>query len=189
MQKTLIIWHRFGKEHREESFKVNPPDIIHQDLKQKAEKFHQTPASDWRWWQLSDDLLIEKGRPDKNPNTLYYYLIKKHWLIIENASLPKLGPDWAWYIHIGDTQWHSDLNAYVFKDLFLDVWVHKNNQIHTVVDMDDLAKAIDINLITAQQSSHILRQTQTLLDTIQQKQFPPPELSWCREQLIKAGLL
>lgn len=189
MQKTLIIWHRFGKEHGEDEFRVNSPEIIAQNLKNKVDKFNQTPASDWCWWQLSDDILIETSRPGKNPNVLYYYLIKKHILIVQNTTIPHLGPDWTWYVHIGDTRWHPELNAYVFQDLFVDVLVHKDNQTHTVVDLDDFAKAIDLGLITLKKSAHILRHTQNLVNTLQADQFPPPELASYRTQLTQAGLL
>lgn len=189
MEKTLIVWHRFGKEHGEDNFQVNSPEVIAQSLKNKVDKFSQTAPSDWCWWKISDDLLVEKNRPGKDPNVLFYHLIKHHVLIIENATHPDLDADWTWYVHIGDTYWHPDLNAYVFQDLFIDVLVHKNNHAHTVVDLDDFAYAIEIGLITPNQSAHILRQTQNLINTIQAKQFPPPELATCREQLAQAGLL
>ena len=114
---------------------------------------------------------------------------KRHLIIVENATIAHLGPDWTWYIHIGDTAWDNALNCWVFTDLFIDVLLHRDCHTHTLVDMDDLAQAIDIGLAPPEQVARILRHTQTLIKTIQSGNFPPPEILPCREELSKQGLV
>ena len=111
MDKTLIIWRRLGKEHGETpKFVVNTPDVVDSHLQDKLDRFRATPDNDWRWWQVSDDLLVERPFPDTGfgPDTCIYYLPRERWVVVENSVFPgRL--DWPWYIHIGDTVWNADL--------------------------------------------------------------------------------
>ena len=140
--------------------------------------------------KFSANLLVEKNRLGRgNPNVLYYHLPKKHWIIVENATISHLGPDWTWYVHIGDVNWNPSLDCWIFTDLFIDILVHRDCRTHTLVDMDDLAQAIDVGLAPLSQVTHILRHTQTLIDSIQSGDFPPPEIMPCREALRQQGLV
>ena len=187
-KKTLIVWRRTGKEDREdETFKVNPPEVVRQSLIDKRDKFSQTSDDNWTWWYFNDELIVERNRPGNDPNVLYYHLPKRQWIIVENATIAHLGPDWTWYVHIGDTAWDDDLDCWVFTDLFIDVLVHRDCRTHTIVDMDDLAQAIDVGLAPPKQVAHILRHTQILIETIQSGNFPPPEILPCREILRQQG--
>ena len=190
MKKTCIIWRRFGKEHGESTgFKINPPEVVEAHLQQKIETFRQTPQTDWRWWQFSETLLVEKGEGREIPPTVYYYLPREHWLIVENIQLPDLDPKWFWYIHIGDMAWCPNKTCWIFTDLFADVLVQKNNRIHTVLDLDDLGHALTMGLITSRQAAHILTHTQHLIDCLQSGTFPPAEIDTCRKALAKSGCI
>jgi hypothetical protein len=189
-KKTLIVWRRTGKEHREDTgFTVNTPEVVKESLITKRDKFQQTSEADWSWWQFNDDLLVEKNRPGNDPNVLYYHLLKYHWIIVENATIAHLGSEWTWYVHIGDTVWDKNLDCWVFTDLFIDVLVHRDCRTHTLVDMDDLAQAINIGLALPNRVAHILHHTQTLVETIHSGNFPPPEILPCRDELRKQGLV
>ena len=85
-------------------------------------------------------------------------------------------PQWTWYIHIGQTQFDPDLGAWVFKDLFADVLLQADCRTHTLLDLDDLAQATEIGLVTSSQTASILRDTQALINLIGQGNFPSPEL-------------
>lgn len=178
MEKALIVWHRFGKEHREDAqFRRNPPELVQAGLQAKAEKFRRTPPEKWCWWRVSDDLLLEKpgGGHHYGPDTRIYYLPKRNWVIIENIHLADR-PQWTWYIHIGQTRFDPDLGAWVFKDLFADVLLQADCRTHTLLDLDDLAQATEIGLLTSNETASVLRDTQALIDLISQGHFPPLEL-------------
>ena len=187
MENTLIVWRRTGKEHGEDAgFRASPPEVIDASLRRKVDESRLSPASEWSWWRFSDSLLVEKNRPDGDPNVLFYHLPERHCMIVENATMPRLGPDWTWYVHIGDLEWRSDLKCWVFTDLFIDVLVHRDCRTHTLVD---LAEAIDIGLITADQAGSTMRYAQTVIDTIRSGDFPPQEILPCREALRCQGLV
>ena len=187
---TLIVWRRTGKEHGEDTgFRANPPEIVDASLRRKADDFRRAPPSEWSWWRFSDNLLVEKNLPGGDQQVLYYHLPERHCMIVENATIPRLGPDWTWYVHMGDLEWRSDLECWVFTDLFIDVLVHRDCRTHTLVDLDDLAQAIDIGLLTPDRASGTLRHAQTLIDTIRSGDFPPPQILSCRETLHRRGLV
>ena len=163
MRETLIVWRRTGKEHRENAgFQRNSPDVVEASLRAKVEDFRSVAADTWSWWQIDDQLLIEKNRPGvdwpRADEVLCYHLPDQHLLIVENAHHPQMGPEWSWYVHIGDHQWRPDLGVWVFTDLFVDILVHQDRRQHTIVDLDDLAEAVDLGIITPAQASHTLRQ-------------------------------
>lgn len=188
MKKTLVVWRRFGKEHGETSgFKVNPPSVVETHIQQKVEHFTQTPAERWRWWQLSNGLVIEKYPADTNFDTsaTIYYLPPKRWAMMQNPG-NFFGEDLGWYIHIGETVYEPTYGCWIFTDLFCDVLVKKDNQIHSVLDLDDLAEAFEIGLITETKLLQILRDTQALVNLIWKGNFPPAEVEACQKIWIEA---
>jgi hypothetical protein len=177
--RTLVVWRRLGKEHGEgRGFKANPPDVVFAHIQQKAEAFRQTPDDDWRWWRVSDELIVERPFPATGfgPNSVIYYLPRQNWAIIENACFPRLGPDWPWYVHIGSTCFEEAHSCWVFTDLFCDVVVQRDLRTHSVMDLNDLGRALDSGLITGVQLSAALDSTQVLVDMIRAGGFPPAEL-------------
>src|SRR5262245_46811493 len=101
MDRTLVIWWRYGKEHGEEEFRVNSPEVIAEHLNAKAARFRQTSLSEWRWWQVSDDLIVEYPVPDQlfyRADTRIYYLPKRGLAVIENIHLHPPDDVWGWYL-------------------------------------------------------------------------------------------
>ena len=188
MKKTLVVWRRFGLEHGETSgFKVNPPSVVETHIQQKVEQFTQTPEEHWRWWQLSDELIIEKFRTDNDfdASMTFYYLPKRRWAMVQNPG-NYFGEDLGWYIHIADIAYEKTYGCWLITDLFCDVLVKKNNQIHSVLDLDDLAEAFEIGLITETKLLQILRDTQGLVDLIWRGNFPSAEVEACQKIWIES---
>jgi hypothetical protein len=179
MKKTFIIWRRFGREHGEDQgFRINPPDVIQGHLRRNVDRARRTAEEDWRWYQVSDDLLVERplGGAGQSSGTRIYYLPKRNWVILEGASFSSL-PDWPWYIHIGRTEWNEELDAWVFTDLFADAIVQADGVTHSVLDLDDLASVTELDLIDAPTLTETLTNTQHLVDDIRRGRFPPDELT------------
>ena len=115
--------------------------------------FRKQPDDDWRWWQISVDLLVERPLPGigYGRETVIFYLPRRNWGIIEHACFPSLGPDWPWYVHVGRTGWDEEHECWVFTDLFCDVIVQADRRTHTVLDLDELANAFRLGLVSAAQ--------------------------------------
>lgn len=194
MQETRIIWRRTGKEHGEDDgFRLNPPEVVEASLQRKAETLDRVTPETWSWWQVDETLLIEKNRPGedwpRSDSVLHYHLPDLHLLIVENAYIRRLGADWTWYVHVGDHEWRSDLGVWVFTDLFVDILVHSDLRQHTVVDLDDLARALELGIVSQEKGQEILRHTQALVDRIMTGRFPPDVIKPWRGRLGARGLI
>ena len=175
MKCDPVIWRRFGKEHSEDDgFRINPQDVVARSLRLKVEKAGNLEPDVWPWTHVSDDLIVERptDRQGQDRTTLYY-LLKRHWLIIENSPM---APGWPWYVHIGTTQFDQDLDCWVFTDHFVDVLVGEDLTTHTVMDLDDLAEARRIGLVDDDMLNDILIRTQELVDSVREGSFPPEEV-------------
>ncbi len=178
---TLLIWHRYGKEHMdgsihtEESFRVNPPEVVAQHLQKRAALFRgSTAPDDWRWFQVDDTLIVERPTPDDfifGPDTRIFYLLDQGVGIIEDIRYPRTDR-WRWYIHLADYAFNPDLDCWMMQDLLVDVFVTPDERTNQVLDLDDLACALDIGLITPAKTSEILRRTETLIWQIARGEFP-----------------
>ena len=176
LARTVVAWHRFGKEHGEDEFRLNEPQVVEEYVRDKVQRFKDTADDNWKWFQLSDDLIIEQpfdGRPQSGPDSTIYYLPNRMWCIQENMH----GEDWTWYVHIGKTEYNSNHQAWVFKDLFVDVIIKSDMKTHTILDLDDLADVFEMGLVDDSEVTEILRSTQTLVDQIRSSDFPPTELA------------
>ena len=132
----------------------------------------EQPADD-----VSDNVIVEKADPSGagfGEDTWIYYLQAQRWAVIENHTGD---PEWPWYVHIGSTVYETDLKGWVFTDHFADVIVKDDGVSHSVLDLDDLARGLELGLVSGSTGSEILRQTQSLVDTIREGRFPPGELS------------
>lgn len=179
MKKTLVTWRRFGREHGEDrGFRVNTPEVIRKHLQAGVDRFSQTPEEDWRWYEISDELIVERPMIGigQNSDTRIYYLPKRNWVILANASFPSL-PDWPWYVHIGKIERDDALDAWVFTDHFADVIIRADGMTHSVLDLDDLASVAELGLIDPPTVTDILIDTQRLVDSIRLGKFPPVELA------------
>lgn len=74
------------------------------------------------------------------------------------------------YCDIIETEFFEDENAFVFNDLLIDVIIYENNFVK-VVDIAEVAKALDENIITLSQAKDTLLKTDKLLDLIYNSKF------------------
>jgi hypothetical protein len=187
-QKTLVVWWRFGKEHGGDDFRINSLETISTHLDSKAAAFKAKHADDWRWWQVDDELLIERHDPDRlfGPTARIYYLINRGLGVAEGINLPPPDDGWKWYIHLADHYFDSARGCWLMKDLFVDILVGGDDRQSRVIDLDEFAQALDIGLIDSTQASAILRRTDSTLTAIAKGQFPFPEIA--RGQLASQQL-
>lgn len=104
-------------------------------LQDKIDRFRRTDLKDWRWWQVDDDLIVERplitsASTGFTPRTLIYYLPYRNWAIVKGVHFPSLGSEWPWYVHIGDISFHRDYDCWVLTDLFCDVIVKDDGHEH-----------------------------------------------------------
>lgn len=188
MEKTLIVWRRLGKEHGEHrGFKVNPPNVVKKHLQEKVDKFRRIAESEWRWWQIAGNMIIERPIVAKDSqivsdHTVIYYLLERNWVVMQNVDYPGF-VGWPWYVHIGDISFYEDLQSYVMRDLFCDILIKENCSDHTVLDLDELATGHDLGLIATADLYKALNSAQSLLDQIRSGLFPPEEIIQCQEEL------
>jgi hypothetical protein len=183
LSKTQIVWWRFGKEHGEEKgIRLNSPDLISAALNQRAAIFAAVPDESWRWYQVDEKLLVERPQPSAHygSDTRIYYLLKDGLTVVENIYLPPPRDKWTWYIHIGDTFYDRSRELWIQRDLFVDVVIEEELRHHRLLDLHDVATALDIGLIGAQDVSMILRRTNKLLQAIGEGRFPLPEIERAR---------
>lgn len=182
--KTLVVWWRFGKEHGDrETIRLNSPDLITRSLSEKAARSRATPDESWRWYEVDENLFVERPEPQERfygPDTRIYYLREQGLVVVENIDLPPPHEKLSWYIHIADIFYDSSRACWINKDLFVDVVIEGDLRHHRVLDLDDLATALDIGLIGAEDVSAILHRTNKLLRAIAQGEFPLPEIERAR---------
>ena len=76
----------------------------------------------------------------------------------------------CWYCDIIDTAYDAELNAYTFTDLLVDVILTPDGSIK-VVDVDELADAMENKLISQSMLLRALRRLDYLLSIIYQDRF------------------
>ena len=182
---TQIVWWRFGKEHGEDrGIRLNSPDLISAALTQRAVTSRAVPDESWGWYQVDETLLVERPQPSPSghyrSDTRIYYLLEDGLTVVENIYLPPPHDKWVWYIHIADTFYDRSREVWIQKDLFVDVVIEKDLRHHRVLDLHDVATALDIGLIGARDVSMILRRTNKLLQAIAKGRFPLPEIERAR---------
>ena len=110
---------------------MNPPEVVRAHLESRVSYFRETAEDEWRWWQISDELIIEKPVATGGPDTIIYYLPAKQIMILENPSFSSL-PDSQWYVHMGTTEFDESLDTWIFTDLFVDVVVKEDGLTHSI---------------------------------------------------------
>lgn len=70
-----------------------------------------------------------------------------------------------WYCDIIETEKHIDENAYVFNDLLIDVIIYDSGMVK-IVDLAEVADALEDNLINIDIAKKALRQLDSLLEII-----------------------
>lgn len=76
-----------------------------------------------------------------------------------------------WYCDIIETSWDEVSHAYTFTDLLADMIVRPDGSVH-VVDLDELAQALEERLISQQQACAALRRLQNLIQIAESGDFP-----------------
>lgn len=188
--KPLVVWWRFGKEHSEESFRVNSPDVVAAHLDGKIAVARQTPTADWRWWQEDASLIVERPTPDSwlyRPDTHIYYLVERGLAVIENIHVAEWGDEWRWYIRVADIFRDEGRDAWIMQDLFCDIIVHEDNHRYRLYDLHDLGNALDMGLLTPARTSDILRRTNAALQAIEAGEFPFPEIRRGQDACLRLG--
>ena len=184
LKRTTITWWRYGKEHERTDpsppyIRNNGPEMASEALDTRLARYRAEPQDAWRMWQVSPNLLIE--RVEKNPmpswardDTMFHYLLKKGVAVMENFYSRRYGR--VHYLHICDYFYDTARQSWIMKDLFTDVLVSSEGRLIAVLDLDDLAEAQAVGLVTPVQVEGILRQTQRVLQAITSNQYPYPEM-------------
>lgn len=82
-----------------------------------------------------------------------------------------------WYCDIIDVLYDAVTDTYTFEDLLVDVKILPGGTIK-VLDADELAEALEKELITVEQACRALRILDKVLKSVYDNKFPPEE---CRE--------
>lgn len=75
-----------------------------------------------------------------------------------------------WYCDIIETEWDETARTYIFTDLLADVVVRPDLSVR-VLDLDELAQALEEELITSRQACAALRRLNDLLQVIDRGEF------------------
>ena len=181
---VMLAWWRFGKEHErlgeDQKLQVNPSKMISAHHDAKIARFRGTPANEWNWWQVNDDLIVERKRPPYNSllgeDARFFYLLKRGIGVMTNCHFRSPYQDWQWYFHVADFYFDAARDSWIMKDLFCDIIVHRDGFHHRILDLHDLGDALDLGLITPADASQILRHTDSIVTQIAHGEFPFPEI-------------
>ncbi|MDF2523761.1 MAG: hypothetical protein K0R31_1402 [Clostridiales bacterium] len=77
-----------------------------------------------------------------------------------------------WYCDIIDVEYYPKEDKYIFNDLLVDVKIYPDSNVE-VLDVDELAEAMQKGLITREQACRSLINLDKLLKMIYKGQFPP----------------
>lgn len=184
MKRSLVVWWRYGKEHDPAAgaFRVNPPGVVSAHIDQKIAAARRWPAADWRWWQVDDELLVERADPSSvsgfafGPDTRIYYLLRRGLAVIENIHFAEPNLRWTWYMHVADIFWDAARDCWIKQDLFADILVDRGGREMLVIDLDDVATGLDLGLLTPPHASTVLRTTNAAVRAIEGGDFPFPEI-------------
>jgi len=177
--RTMVVWWRFGREHGGERFECNPPEVIEAHIQRKADRFRRTPADAWRWWQVDQDLIIERppaSEPLFGADSRIYYLLNRGLSVIKNICYPPPDDCWKWHIHIADFPYDQARECWLMKDLFCDIVVAPDDRTFKVLDLPDVAQALDVGLISHPESREILRRVSWVVNEISRRAFPFAEV-------------
>jgi hypothetical protein len=190
MKPTHIIWWRYGKEHDPggQTFQVNPPALVADHMDKRMARRRALPPEQEPCWEVDDGLLLERADPagfHYGPDTRFHYLVRQGLLVVENIHLEPPNEHWAWYIHVADIYFDAARQCWINQDMFADILVDRTGQQSLVVDLDDMATALDLGLLTPEQASRVLRNTDAAVKAMERGEFPFPELvrgqAACRE--------
>lgn len=114
-----------------------------------------------------DNVFLTKWRTLKPKPTLAggvsCYFLNEGWKV--SRFIDYEGKLLYWYCDIIDTEYQKESNTYVFVDLLADVLIYPDGRVE-VIDLDEVADALDQNLITTEQMKSCMRNLNSLLQLI-----------------------
>jgi hypothetical protein len=183
LKKTMITWWRYGKEHERIDpnppyLRANSPAMADEALDSRLARHRAEPADAWRMWRVTPNLMIERVE-EPHPayaraDTLFHYLLDQGVAIMENFYSRRYGR--VDYIHICEYFFDEPRQSWIMKDLFTDLLVTAEGRLVTVLDLDDLADAQAIGLVSPVQAEDILRRTQAIIRLITNGGYPFKEM-------------
>ena len=128
----------------------------------------------------SDRLLVTRWTTIKPKKELHHgsscFLLKEGWKV--SRFIDHQGKLICWYCDIIATEYDADTDTFTFTDLLADVLIYPSGLIK-VVDLDELAEALEKKLITSDQLLDSLRKLDALLQLIYDgKLLPALEGYW-----------
>lgn len=115
----------------------------------------------------SDRLLVTRWTTIKPKKELHHgsscFLLKEGWKV--SRFIDHQGRLICWYCDIIATEYDADTDTFTFTDLLADVLIYPSGLIK-VVDLDELAEALEKKLITSDQLLDSLRKLDALLQLI-----------------------
>ena len=196
MQRTNIIWWRYGKEHERLDpeppyIRANPPHMAQDALDHRLATHQAEAQNGWRIWQVAENLLVERAWQPyaawAGPDTFFHYLLDQGVAAMENFHSRRYGA--VWYLHICDYLYDEGRACWIMKDLFTDILVRPDNTLLAVLDLDDLAQAQELGLVSTAEVNKILRKTQQTIQRINFGEFPFPEIAQGQQACQKLGWL
>lgn len=98
------------------------------------------------------------------------YLLDQGWKI--SRFLNHEGELICWYCDIIDYTWDRETDTYVFTDLLADVLLYPSGELR-VVDLDEVAQAIEEGLLSPEQACVCMRRLDALLREIYEGRLLP----------------
>ncbi len=92
-----------------------------------------------------------------------------------------------WYCDILDTDYDKGTDRYVLVDLLVDVKIKPDGQVE-ILDIGELADALEQEIITKEQSIRSLRKLNILLESIYSGNFPPEKFKKFLEEYGKEDI-
>lgn len=135
-----------------------PDEII--QLKDDILLYHDEHMLITKWCTLKPRCDIAGG--------VSLYLPEKNWKI--SRIVDSEGSFLHYYCDIIKTDYSSDRNEYIFTDLLADVVVSKDNCCH-VLDLDELADALENKLIDQELICTALKATNALINAVENGEF------------------
>ena len=115
----------------------------------------------------SDRLLVTRWTTIKPKKELHHgascFLLKEGWKV--SRFIDHQGKLICWYCDIIAPEYDADTDTFTFPDLLADVLIYPSGLIK-VVDLDELAEALEKKLITSDQLLDSLRKLDALLQLI-----------------------
>ena len=185
-KKTLVVWRQVGKEHGgDEKIRQNSPIDIAAHLQSKVDLFHETADTDWRWYMLDEQVLVERpfSSTHLNEDSRIFYLPRRYCSVIQYASFPDFCAEPCWCIYVGPTQYDASLRSWIFEDRHVRLLVHPDGKTHTVEHLDQLFETFHVGAMTRMELGATLKHTQQLIDMIRKGRFPAKEILRYQEAL------